>query len=407
MVFESWRTDMEAKKITDNLYVASQLTVGDVAEAVRLGIKSVIVNRPDGESGDQPTFVEIREAARQHGINAHYLPVSPGAITDTDVEAFSKELSGMESPVLGYCRSGMRTISLWALSQSKEKSVPEILSISKSAGFDLSGIAARIANGGSVFTNSSSASHEIVIIGAGAAGISAAASILSRVPSLDVAIIDPANDHYYQPGWTLVGAGIFSPERTRRKLDSLIPSGAKLIRAGVVAFDPANNAVILEGCRIVKYRWLVVAPGLKLDWAAIDGLPETLGKNGVTSNYRYDLAPYTWSLVKGFKGGRALFTQPPMPIKCAGAPQKAMYLSCDTWLHNGVLRNTDVEFLNAGPVLFGVADYVPPLMKYVEKYTLTCRSGTIWFVLTANPKLHGLERTTKTARSNWSSESSI
>ncbi|GGD15499.1 hypothetical protein GCM10011335_17910 [Aureimonas glaciei] len=102
---------------------------------------------------------------------------------------------------------------------------------------------------------------------------------------------------------------------------------------------------------------------------------ETLGRNGVTSNYRYDLAPYTWELVQKFRGGTALFTQPPMPIKCAGAPQKAMYLSCDHWRRHGVLDKTKVEFLNAGPVLFGVADYVPPLMEYIRKYAIQLSFG--------------------------------
>jgi sulfide:quinone oxidoreductase len=113
---------------------------------------------------------------------------------------------------------------------------------------------------------------------------------------------------------------------------------------------------------------LIVAPGLKLDWDAVEGLPETLGRNGVTSNYRYDLAPYTWELVKGLKRGKAIFTQPPMPIKCAGAPQKALYLSGDHWVRSGNLDNIDIEFCNAGGVLFGVKDYVPALEKYIEKY---------------------------------------
>lgn len=212
-------------------------------------------------------------------------------------------------------------------------------------------------------------------LGGGAAGIAAAASMLARVKDLDIVIIDPADMHYYQPGWTLVGAGIFTPEQTRRQLDSVLPSGVKRIRAGVVAFDPDNNAVILESGEVLRYAWLIVAPGLKLDWAGVEGLPETLGKNGVTSNYRYDLAPYTWRLVQEFKGGTALFTQPPMPIKCAGAPQKAMYLSCDTWRDSGVLKNAKVEFLNAGPSLFGVADYVPPLMEYVERYGIDLAFG--------------------------------
>ena len=86
----------------------------------------------------------------------------------------------------------------------------------------------------------------------------------------------------------------------------------------------------------------------------------------MTSNYRYDLAPYTWELVQGLRGGRALFTQPPMPIKCAGAPQKAMYLSADHWRGAGVLKDIDIGFYSAGAALFGVPDYVPALMEYVR-----------------------------------------
>jgi sulfide:quinone oxidoreductase len=122
---------------------------------------------------------------------------------------------------------------------------------------------------------------------------------------------------------------------------------------------------------VVKYKRLIVTPGLKLNWNGIPGLVDTLGKNGVTSNYRYDLAPYTWKLVQELKSGRALFTQPPMPIKCAGAPQKAMYLSGDHWFRNGRLKNIDIQFMNAGGVLFGVKDYVPALMDYVKKYDAT------------------------------------
>ncbi|MEH6610026.1 MAG: pyridine nucleotide-disulfide oxidoreductase [Halioglobus sp.] len=104
-------------------------------------------------------------------------------------------------------------------------------------------------------------------------------------------------------------------------------------------------------------------------------MPETLGQNGVTSNYRFDLAPYTWQLVSNLKRGRALFTQPPMPIKCAGAPQKALYLSADHWQRTGVLDDIEVVFHNAGAVLFGVADYVPALMSYIERYNASLKFG--------------------------------
>lgn len=210
--------------------------------------------------------------------------------------------------------------------------------------------------------------HDVVIVGGGAAGLATAASLLNRKRNLDVVIVDPAEKHYYQPGWTLVGGGVFQPEETERDMAALIPSGAKWKQAAVASFQPDQNAVMLDNGEELTYDALVVAPGLKLNWAAVQGLEETLGSNGVTSNYRYDLAPYTWQLVQSTDKGRALFTQPPMPIKCAGAPQKAMYLSCDAWRRRGVLKNMEVEFHNAGGVLFGVETYVPALMQYVERY---------------------------------------
>lgn len=210
--------------------------------------------------------------------------------------------------------------------------------------------------------------HDIVIVGGGAGGIATAASILKRAPKLDIAIVEPRDTHYYQPGWTMVGGGIFEPDVTARPMASVMPKGAQWIKAAVSTFQPENNEVTLDTGRTIGYRALVVAPGNCLDWDAIPGLCETLGKNGVTSNYGYDSAPYTWELVQRLREGVALFTQPPMPIKCAGAPQKAMYLSCDAWEERGVLKNIQVEFHNAGAALFGVKDYVPALMDYVRRY---------------------------------------
>src|SRR3546814_13885608 len=115
-----------------------------------------------------------------------------------------------------------------------------------------------------------------------------------------------------------------------------MPHGVRWIRGAVATFEPDRNQVTLEDGTTIGYDYLVVAPGIALDWAGVDGLSETLGKNGVTSNYDFNTAPYTWELVKQLKQGVALFTQPPMPIKCAGAPQKAMYLSCAHWRREGV-----------------------------------------------------------------------
>jgi sulfide:quinone oxidoreductase len=203
---------------------------------------------------------------------------------------------------------------------------------------------------------------------AGAAGISVASSLLARASDLDIAIIDPQDVHYYQPGWTMVGGGIFEPEVTARTMGSLIPRGVHWIKAAVSAFEPANNALILDGCRVVRYNRLIVAPGPQARLGRVEGLPDTLGRNGVTSNYRYDLAPYTWKLVKGMKSGKAIFTQPPMPIKCAGAPQKALYLSGDHWYRRRSQGTSTSSSAMPAACSSASRTMCPPLKEYIDSY---------------------------------------
>ncbi|UXU73869.1 MULTISPECIES: bifunctional protein tyrosine phosphatase family protein/NAD(P)/FAD-dependent oxidoreductase [unclassified Paracoccus (in: a-proteobacteria)] len=359
---------MELKEISPKFAVSPQIAVSDMAAIKAAGYRAIICNRPNGEGADQPSFEEIEAAAKAEGIEARYVPVQSGMVTDEDVSAFSQALTEVQRPVLAYCRTGTRSATLWSLHEAKKRPVPEILAMTKAAGYDMNGVARRVANGGKTPTDTGDAHFKVVIVGAGAGGIAVAASLKARKPGLEIAIIDPADVHYYQPGWTMVGAGVFDAQDTAKTMGSLIPKGVTWVKAAVAAFEPQNNAVILDGCRVVKYDRLVVCPGLKLDWGKIEGLVETLGRNGVTSNYRYDLAPYTWQLVQDLRAGTALFTQPPMPIKCAGAPQKAMYLSADHWHRAGRLKDIDIHFCNAGAVLFGVKEYVPALMEYVKKY---------------------------------------
>ena len=357
---------MKLANLEKGVLVADQILPEDLKDLAEQGIKTIFCHRPDGEGPDQPNFAEIAQAAKKLKIKTHYLPVVSGKISEADVTAFAQLFKESKKPVLGYCRSGMRAASLWALSQGASQGLAQTLEAGKQAGFDFSGLTQRIV--GTQANNASVIHHEVVIIGGGAAGVAVASSLLSRNSKLDVAIIDPADTHYYQPGWTMVGGGVFKPATTVKTMASVIPSKAKWIQAAVAGFEPDTKQVILEGCRPISYDALIVCPGLKLNWHGIEGLVETLGQNGVTSNYRYDLAQYTWELVKKFKKGRAVFTQPPMPIKCAGAPQKAMYLSADHWLRSGHLADVDIEFYNSGPVLFGVKEYVPALMEYVKRY---------------------------------------
>ncbi|GAA0621772.1 bifunctional protein tyrosine phosphatase family protein/NAD(P)/FAD-dependent oxidoreductase [Thalassospira tepidiphila] len=359
---------MEIKTISNGFSVSPQIVADDVKEIAKRGFRSIVCNRPDGEGADQPTFEEISNAAKEAGLEVRYQPIVSGKVSDDDARDFGRLYDELPKPVFAYCRTGTRSTTLWSLSQAAHLDTSEILRATKAAGYDMGGVVRRIVNGGKTPTDQGDAKYDIVIIGGGAAGISVASSLIARRSGLEIAVIDPADIHYYQPGWTMVGGGVFEASTTAQTMGSLIPKGVHWIKAAVAAFEPQDDAVILDGCRVVKYDRLIVCPGLKLDWNRVEGLVETLGRNGVTSNYRYDLAPYTWELVSSMREGKAIFTQPPMPIKCAGAPQKAMYLSADHWHRTGVLKNIDIDFCNAGGVLFGVKDYVPALESYVKKY---------------------------------------
>lgn len=328
---------MTFKSIAPGFFVSGQLTSNDLQQAAAQGFKSIICNRPDDEDADQPPASVMRQQVEALGLEFAHIPITPGVVTEADVAAMTKALAQLPSPILAFCRTGARSAKLWEMAQASA-------------------------------STSATKVFDIVIVGGGSAGIATAASLLKRRSDLAIAVIEPSEVHYYQPGWTMVGAGIFSPEFTRRTEKSVMPRGVEWIKKSASGFAPDENRVLLADGSSISYRVLIACPGIKLDWDAIPGLSETLGQNGVTSNYRYDLAPYTNRLVKDLKSGRALFTQPPMPIKCAGAPQKSMYLSCSKWEKSGVLNAIDVQFHTAGAVLFGVAAYVPALMEYIERY---------------------------------------
>lgn len=217
--------------------------------------------------------------------------------------------------------------------------------------------------------------HQVVIIGAGTAGTSVAASLLRQRPELDIAVVEPSNLHYYQPALTLVGAGTYAPDKTVREQRELLPPRVTWIRQAARTFRPEQRQLVLKNGQVLQYEQLVVCPGIQLDWDGIEGLPETLGQNGVCSNYSPAVAPYTWECLQAFRGGRALFTQPPAPIKCAGAPQKIAYLAADHARRTGVLANSDFQFFTAGPSVFSVADFVPHLEAVARNHEIGLNYG--------------------------------
>ena len=212
--------------------------------------------------------------------------------------------------------------------------------------------------------------HHIVIVGGGSAGITAAAHLRQQPNAPDVTIIEPSTKHYYQPIWTLVGGGVFPKEVSEREEKDFIPPGVQWVQDKVAAFDPENNKVTLASGEDLTYDFLVVAAGIQIDWNKIPGLAQNIGTQGICSNYSYETVGYTWECIRSFRGGNAVFTQPSTPIKCAGAPQKIMYLAEDHFRRTGIRDKANVLFCLPPEKVFGVA-------KYNATLTSICRDRNI------------------------------
>lgn len=215
--------------------------------------------------------------------------------------------------------------------------------------------------------------HEILIVGGGTAGIATAAQLCRKLSTPDVAIIEPSTDHYYQPLWTLVGAGVVPKEDSRRAERDLIPSKATWIKDRVTEFVPESNEVVLAGGERIGYDTLIVACGLVCNWDRIDGLVEALGHDGVASNYAYEECERTWEQIQAFTGGNAVFTMPPPPIKCGGAPQKIMYLAEDHWRKTGARTGSTITYAAATPEIFAVKAFAKTLNEVVARKAIETR----------------------------------
>lgn len=216
------------------------------------------------------------------------------------------------------------------------------------------------------------AHHQVLVIGGGSAGLTVAAMLRNKSNPPAVTIVDPSEKHYYQPIWTLVGAGVFPKEVSERLEQDYIPPGADWIKDRVATFDPDNNSITLASGESHTYDVLVVAAGIQINWGQIPGLQESVGKagTGVCSNYSYDTVESTFENIRNLKKGTAIFTHPSTPIKCGGAPIKIIYLASDHWRRNGVAANIKKKFIKGGPGIFAVKKYADSLTKVADRYEI-------------------------------------
>lgn len=215
----------------------------------------------------------------------------------------------------------------------------------------------------------------ILIIGGGTGGITVAARLRRAAPDFSITLLEPSKRHFYQPLWTLVGAGICPASESERNEAALVPEGVEWITEFAETFDPDNRAVTTREGRRLEYDFLVVAPGLQINWNKVEGLAEALKTPGVGSNYSIDTVDKTWQAIREFKGGAALFTQPAGAIKCGGAPQKICYLAEDWFRRQGIRDNCKVIFASAGPRIFAVDKYATALEEVIARRGIEARFG--------------------------------
>lgn len=199
--------------------------------------------------------------------------------------------------------------------------------------------------------------HRILIVGGGTAGIGIAAQLRNKGEK-DVAILEPSKTHYYQPLWTLVGGGLKNNTSSAKPMSKVIPRGVHHIKDAAASFDPENNTVITGSGKQLKYDYLVVATGMQTHFDHVEGLQETIGKNGVISIYDYNYSQNAQEVIKSTKEGNCIFTQhQDSPIKCGGAPQKIMWLAEDAARRGGFRKNINVKWVIPQPTMFPVKKY--------------------------------------------------
>lgn len=213
-----------------------------------------------------------------------------------------------------------------------------------------------------------STNARIVIVGAGAAGLAIATRLSRQLEGAQLTIVDRREAHYYQPGLTLVATGLWKSDRVIDRNDRYMPAGINWVRDDVASFDPDNNRLETAGGTQIDYDYLVITTGLEVNFDLIEGMsPDLIGHNGVGCVYASpNHAERTWQAARSYieTGGVGLFTRPPGPIKCAGAPLKVTMLIEDALNESGNRARAEMHYLPPGGGLFSQPDINTFLMDY-------------------------------------------
>ena len=217
--------------------------------------------------------------------------------------------------------------------------------------------------------------HAVLIIGGGNAGISLAAR-LKRYKVKGIAVVDPTEQHQYQPFFSHIAGGTGKAELAVRSQESVMPKGITWHRDAATSIDPAGKTVVLASGRTLTYEHLVVCPGIQKNWDGIPGLQAAYDSPYGATNYSLDLAVKAWRLLSGMRSGTAVFTMPDGPVTCGGAAQKPMYLACDHWRSQGVLDNIRVILAVPTKTVYGVEVVDEELNRKIAEYGIELRCTT-------------------------------
>lgn len=245
---------------------------------------------------------------------------------------------------------------------------------------------------------SSNAKGKIVIIGGGAAGISMASRLKHWLDTPDITLIDPSDRQFYQPGFTLIASGVYKPEEVWKKQEDCMPDGIKWIKDSVIAVDPVMNQVTTDNYGKIPYDFLVLTPGLQINWEKVEGITHnTLGEGNAHCIYDFEGAQKTWKAIQEFSktGGHGIYTDTYTKHKCGGAPKKICLLTDDYNRKQGTRENVKLDYFTAADELYDIPYFTPRLLEiYKERNIPIHLNVRVKGVDTATKQVH-LEKVEK------------